>query len=101
MSITSQTTDITTRMITASIVVKRGRGRPRLAPEDRKSRAPRKAVARPIEDNTNKLQCFRCLVFLPKDQYKLKRSGTPYKNCKHCIEYMKSYRELLKSRQST
>jgi len=89
------------RDVVVTVVSRRGRGRPRIPDELRIKRAVRKAVARPVEDNTNKLQCFRCLVFLPKDQYKLKRSGTPYKNCKHCIEYMKSYRELLKSRQST
>jgi len=93
MSITSQTTQVAPSVMT---VVKRGRGRPRLAPEDRKSRATRKATPRPIEDNTNKLQCFRCLVFQPKDQYKLKRSGTPYKNCNQCIDYMARYRSRVR-----
>jgi len=77
---------------------KRGRGRPRVPDALRKVRTIRKAAPRPEVDNKDKLQCFRCIVWLEKDKFKLKRSGLPYKNCLNCLEYMKRYRTILKAR---
>jgi len=84
---------------------KRGRGRPRLAPEERKkyirikkTDTRRRKAVRPPVDMTDKLQCSRCLVHLSKDKYKLKRSGQYYKNCIDCIGYMTKYRTILNAR---
>ena len=84
--------------------VKRGRGRPRLAPEDRKPKPKdvrrRKATPRDDADNTNKIQCFRCFVWLDKTKFNIKRSGVYYKACKHCTSYMENYRAILRTRAS-
>ena len=82
------------------VVRKRRGGRPRIPDELRKKPTPRKAQKREVVDNKDKLQCFRCLVWLPKDKYKLKNSGNHYKNCIQCIEYMKRYRLILKNRRT-
>ena len=85
-----------------SLSPKRGRGRPRLAPEDRKKSKPRKypvrKAVRPPIDTTNKLQCSRCLVHLNKEKYTIKRSGEYFKNCNYCISMLTKYRLARKER---
>jgi len=84
-------------------VVRRGRGRPKLSLADRKPKPKdlrrRKAAPREDADNTNKLQCFRCFVWLSKDKFDIKRnSGKFYKACKNCTKYMADYRVILRAR---
>ena len=76
------------------VEIKRKPGRPPLAVKTK--RPPRKAI-RPPEDNADRLQCCRCLVWHPKENYNVKRNLTYYRNCKRCQSKMAEYAAKYKA----